>query len=65
MTLSGATTSGQSGPGSNGNEGVLCIPQNSSISDISLSDCLVSHRGHSFRVLLLCSDAVSVFYSPS
>ena len=25
--LSGATTLGQSGPGSNGNEGVLCIPQ--------------------------------------
>ena len=26
MTLSGATTPGQSWPGSNGNEGVLCIP---------------------------------------
>ena len=25
-TLSGATTQGQSGPGSNGNEEVLCIP---------------------------------------
>ena len=25
-TLSGATTLGQSGPGSNGNEGALCIP---------------------------------------
>ena len=30
-TLSGATTPGQSGPGSDGNEGVLRIPQNSSI----------------------------------
>ena len=30
-TLSGATTLGQSGPGSDGNEGVLCIPQSSSI----------------------------------
>ena len=29
--LSGATIPGQSGPGSNGNEGVLCILQNSSI----------------------------------
>ena len=26
MTLSDATIPGQSGPGSNGNEGVLCIP---------------------------------------
>ena len=25
--LSGPTTLGQSGPGSDGNEGVLCIPQ--------------------------------------
>ena len=30
-TLSGATTPGQSGPGSDGNEGVLHIPQSSSI----------------------------------
>ena len=29
--LSGATTLGQRGPGSNGNERVLCIPQSSSI----------------------------------
>ena len=29
--LSGATTPDQSGPGINGNEGVLCIPQSSSI----------------------------------
>ena len=28
-TLAGSTNSGQSGPGSNGNEGVLYIPQNS------------------------------------
>ena len=26
-TLSSATTTGQSGPGSNSNEGVLCIPK--------------------------------------
>ena len=30
-TLSGATTPGQSGPESDGNEGVLRIPQSSSI----------------------------------
>ena len=42
-TLSGATTLGQSGPGSDDNEGVLHIPQNSSITGTSPSDCLVSH----------------------
>ena len=45
--LSGATTPGQSGPGSNGNEEVLRIPQISSIAGTSPSDCLVSYRGHS------------------
>ena len=30
-TLTGATTLGQRGPGNDGNEGVLCIPQSSSI----------------------------------
>ena len=36
---------GQSGRGSDGNEGVLCIPQNSSITGTSASDCLVSYPG--------------------
>ena len=45
--LSGATTPGQSGPGSNGNEGVLHIPQSSSTAGTSPSDCLVSYPGHS------------------
>ena len=40
--LSSATTPGQSGPGSNGNERVLHIPQNFSITGISRSDCLES-----------------------
>ena len=43
-TLSAATTPSQSGPGSDGNEGVLCIPQISSITGTSPSDCLVSTR---------------------
>ena len=47
MALSGATTPGQSGPGSNGNEGVLRIPQSSSTAGTSPSDCLVSYAGHS------------------
>ena len=33
--LSGATTPGQSGPGSDGNEGVFPIPQSSSITGTS------------------------------
>ena len=45
MALSGATIPGQSGPGSNNNEGVLCIPQSSSITGTSPSDCLVSYPG--------------------
>ena len=65
--LSGATTPGQSGPGSNGNEGVLHIPQDPSITWTSPSDCLVSYqdtRGGG-GLLSLCRGAVSVFYSPS
>ena len=45
--LLGATTPGQSRPGSDGNNGVLCISQSSSITGTSPSDCLVSYTGHS------------------
>ena len=44
--LLGATTPGQSGHGSNGNKEVLHIPQSSSITGTSPSDCLVSYPGH-------------------
>ena len=65
-SLSGATTLGQSGPGSDDNEGVLRIPQSSTIAGTSTSDCLVSYPGHSLGgVLPLCKGAVSVFYSTS
>ena len=37
---------GQSGPGSDGNDGVFCIPQSSSIIEASPSDCLVSYPVH-------------------
>ena len=40
--LSGATTPGKSGSESDGNEEVLHIPQSSSITEVSRSDCLVS-----------------------
>ena len=45
--ISGATTPGQSGPGSDGNKGVVRIPQSSSTAGTSPSDCLVSYPGHS------------------
>ena len=48
-TLSGATTLGQSGPGSDGNEEVLCISQCSSITGSSPSDCQLSYPGHLFE----------------
>ena len=43
-TLSGVTTPGQSGPGSDGYEEVLRFPQTSSITGTSASDCLVSYQ---------------------
>ena len=68
-TLSGATTPGQSGPGSDGNKGVLHIPQSSSITGTSPSDCLVVVSWKLIvggeRILLLCREAIGVFYSSS
>ena len=57
-TRLGAITLGQSGPGSNGTEGVLQISQSSKIG-VSQPDCFVSYLGHSLGVILLLSrDAV-------
>ena len=53
MTLSGPTILGQSGPGSNGNEGVHRIPQSSNITGTSPSDCLVLYPGRSLGVGIL------------
>ena len=67
-TLSGATTQGYSGPGSNGIEWMLHIPQNSSITRTWPSDCLLSYSRHSLwlaGILPLCRGTVSVFYSLS
>ena len=44
--LSGITTLGESGPGSDGNEGVPCIPQCSSIIKAFSSDGFVPYPGH-------------------
>ena len=43
-TLSGATIPDQRGPKSDGYEGVLHIPQNSSFTGTSPSDCLMSYQ---------------------
>ena len=65
-TLSGVSTPGQSGPGSDSNEGVLHISPNSSITGASPLDCLISYPGHSFGGFShLCRKAVGVFYSPN
>ena len=68
-TLSGATTLCQGGPESYGYEWVLRIPQSSSITGPSSSDFLMSYPGYLLvcvgGVLLLCRDAVCLFYSPS
>ena len=60
-TLSGATNPGQSGHGSNGNEEVLHIPQSSSITGVSPSDCFVSYLGHSLGVSYLSAEMQSVY----
>ena len=57
-TLSDATTPGQSGPRSNGNEGIHQIPQSSTITAASPLDGLMLYNGHSLGVLPLWRDAV-------
>ena len=52
-TLSGTNTPRLSGHGSDGNEGVLRIPQSLSITGTSPSDCFESYPGHGFRVFTL------------
>ena len=59
--LSGATTPGQSGPGSNGNEGVLRISQGPSITGTLTSDCLVSYPGHSLEESYPSAEKKSVY----
>ena len=59
---SSATIPDQSGPGSNGNEGVLYIPQTSIITETSPSDCLVSYIRTIVRGgLTLSAEAQSVY----
>ena len=63
-TLSGANTPGQSKPESDGNKGVLRIPQSSCITGASQSDYSMSYPEHLLgTVLTVCGDAHGVFYS--
>ena len=64
-TLSSATTQDQSGPESNGNEGVLHIPQNFTDKSLAIRWFNFISRALVGGVLPLCRDAVGVFYSPS
>ena len=60
-TLSGASTLGQSGPESDVNEGVLCIPQSSSITEDSPSDCFMLYPGHSLEGSYPSAEKQSVY----
>ena len=62
-TLSGTIILDSSGPGSNGNEGILHIPLRSWIG-ASTEDCLLSYPGNSLwvKVLSLYGDDSSRFY---
>ena len=64
-TLSGATTLSQSWPGSDGNEGVLCIPQSSSITGTSPSDCLVLYSEHLLGEFYPSTEKQSVYSKAS
>ena len=62
-TQSDATTLGQSGSGSDGNEEVRRIPQSSSITGTTLLDCLVSYLDHSLSGGAYLSAEVQSVYS--
>ena len=60
-TLSGSTTLGQSGPGSNSNEGVLHIPQWSSITGALPLNCLMSYLRHLLEKFYSSAEMWSVY----
>ena len=60
-TVSGATNLGQTGPGSDANEGLLCIPESFSITGVQPSDCLVSYPGYSLEESYTSAEIQSVY----
>ena len=64
-TILGATTPGQSGSESDSNEGVLNIPQGSSITGTSPPDCLMSYPGNSLGGDLIPRKRCNRFIAPA
>ena len=62
--LTGATIPDQGGPGRDSNEGLLCIPQSSSITGTSPSYCLVSYVGHSLLVFYPSAESILCILQP-
>ena len=58
---SGATTPGQNGLGSNGNKGVFCVPQTTSITGASPSNFFVSYPRHSLVESYTSTEMQSVY----
>ena len=54
-------TTGQNGPGRNGNKGVLYIPQSSNINGTSSSNRLVSYPGYSLEELYPSAEMQSAY----
>ena len=64
-TILGATTPGFSGLESDGNEGVICIPESSSIMEPHHQIILYHIHDTRWGVLPVCKDAFGVFYIPA
>ena len=60
-TLLGATTQGQIGPGSDGNDWVFRIPQSPSITGALPSDCLIPYLEHSLMESYPSTEMQSVY----
>ena len=65
MTLSDATTPSQSGPGSDGNEGIPHSPKLQHYWNLTIRLFSVISRTLVGEVFPLCREAESVFYSTS
>ena len=62
-TLLDATTPGHCGSRSDSNKGVLRIPQSSSITGASPSDCLISYPGHSLGECYPSAELQSMYFT--
>ena len=50
-------------PGSDSYDGLLCIPQSSSITETSTSDCLVLYLGHALGESYPSTEMQSVYFA--